>query len=246
MSRVINYSGVTPKENRVVFKTRYGGRRVMDHVFAGEHQAVPYSLRLFFYIFATVLLVQSIALLLGYMEAESLFLENGMMEWAQIVMLLICVVLFQIVAQRTPEIHEGAHLVSFLPLLACVRELDHVFDTQLFDGAWQLIATGLLLYLIGFTLRHWPDVKRQTLRILAIPSTGLFFAGFLMVLVFSRLFGQRSFWELALQEDNIRLISRIAEESCETFGYLLLVFGCIELLIFALSCKADVQKKYFL
>jgi hypothetical protein len=244
MSRVIDYSGVNQKENRVVFKTRFGGRRVMDHVFAGEHQAVPYGIRLIFYIITTALLMQSIIFFIKYLDADLLFSENGFLEWAQIFMLLLCVILLNLVANRMTEIHEGAHVLSFMPLLACVRELDKVLDTYVFNGAWQLIATGLLVYLVYFVLSHRQIIKGQLLRILAIPSTGLFFAGFLTVIVFSRMFGQQSFWQLALQENYLRLVARIAEEGCEIFGYLLLVFGCIELLVFAISCKPDTNHRY--
>lgn len=239
MSRVFHYSGVAQKENRVASNTRSGGRRIMDHVFAGQHQAIPYTVRLAFYVVATVALVQMILFFVERMQADSLFLENGLLEWVQIFLLLLCVLFLQAVAPRVNEIREGVFILSFLPLLACVRELDHIFDTYFFDGAWQLIALSLSIYLGYFAVLHRHKLKTQVLRILASPPTGLFFAGFLTVMVFSRMMGQRSFWELALQEDYLRLVSRITEESIETFGYLLLLFGCIELFIFALSCKSD-------
>ena len=240
MSRVYDYSGETPREFRVS-KTRHDGRRVMDHVKSGEHQAVPYGIRLFFYTITTALLMQSLLMLVEYNEAAFLFAENGLLEWLQITMLLLCSILLYFVARRMTEIHEAAHILFVMPLLACVRELDHIFDEYVFDGAWQMIAMGLLVYLAYFAVSHRQHLKQQMLRILAIPSTGLLFSGFLTVMLFSRMFGQQKFWQFALDDNYIRLAARITEEGCETFGYLLLVFGCIELLIFVLSCKSGTK-----
>ena len=110
------------------------------------------------------------------------------------------------------------------------------------NSRWEVLAVGLIAYMGYFLYLHWQDIKQQLTRILAVPPAGLLFSGFLTVIVFSRFFGQGLIWEYALQEHYVRLVQRIVEETCESFGYLLLVFGCIELLIFTLSCKPDTKR----
>ena len=157
-------------------------------------------------------------------------------------MLLLCAVLLQASSKSMAEISEGTYLISFLPLLAAVREMDQFLKDYLFNGAWEVLAVGLIAYMGYFLYLHWQDIKQQLTRILAVPPAGLLFSGFLTVIVFSRFFGQGLIWEYALQEHYVRLVQRIVEETCESFGYLLLVFGCIELLIFTLSCKPDTKR----
>lgn len=238
MSRVFDYSGVPQdQDNHATYKVRLSGRRAMDRVFSGQHQAIPFSIRFISYAVVILLIFQSIALFIQHKSAATLFSENGILEWLQILILLSCALLIHLVATRLSDIRDAARLISFLPLLACVRELDDILDTYVADSAWQIIATALILYLLYYALLHRHTIKGQFLKILAFPCTGLFLAGFLTVMIFSRLFGQQNLWQLALQENYIRLVPRMVEEGCELFGYLLLLFACIELLIFAVSCK---------
>jgi hypothetical protein len=60
------------------------------------------------------------------------------------------------------------------------------------------------------------------------PSFALLVAGFLVVVVYAQLIGQKALWMAVLAPDVYRPIKEIVEESSELLGYLLLFFGAVE------------------
>ncbi|MDX1556111.1 MAG: hypothetical protein R3212_08800, partial [Xanthomonadales bacterium] len=58
---------------------------------------------------------------------------------------------------------------------------------------------------------------------------------FLVLLVFSRLFGRASFWQSVMGEDYLRVVKNIAEEGTELLGYGLIAIAAVELLVVVVS-----------
>lgn len=220
------------------YRMRTGGRRLIDQVQMGQRHVISPAVRILFYVALSALTFQALDVMVQDQESESIVAENGIMEWLQIALLVSCSVLLAICARQMPMLSEGFAALAILPLMASVREMDQILDQHVFDGAWQGIVSLLLAYLIFVVWKHGFFLKQQILRILAAAPAGILLSAFLAV-VFSRLFGRQAFWEAALQEHYLRLVARIVEEGSELFAYLLLLFGCIEFLIFALSCKGD-------
>ncbi|NKE70253.1 hypothetical protein [Candidatus Manganitrophus noduliformans] len=166
------------------------------------------------------------------------------MEWFQLVLLFACFGCLQTAAFRIEERREIFHLLALLPLASAVREMDANLDRYVFDGAWQIMVAMAAFYAFFFIRRHRRSVAAQLQPVLASGPFGFLFAGFLTVMVFSRLIGQQLFWRAALQEQYLRLVGRIVEESSELFGYLLLLFGCIEILRSSFSDTAIRRPLY--
>ncbi|MCG3117742.1 MAG: hypothetical protein LLH30_18890 [Candidatus Manganitrophus sp. SA1] len=205
-------------------------RRVADRIPHENSQLAFSTASYLVYFLTTAAMIQGVVLLSRRVDAHLLFAENGPVEWFQLVLLLACFGCLQTAAYRIDQRREIFHLLALLPLAAAVREMDAILDRSVFDGAWQLIVTLLVLHAFFFIRRHRLKVTIQLQPVLASGPFGLLIAGFLVVMVFSRLIGQQLFWRAALQEQYLRLVGRIVEESCELFGYLLLLFGCIEIL----------------
>lgn len=235
-SRASHQSGVikTQREER-----RTTGRRVMDHALIGKHPIASSIFRSLLYVTITAGVLKTILYATQHMDAEIFFAENGMIEWFQLGLLMSCAVMLKLASIQMQELRQGFHMLALLPLIASVRELDNVLDTYVFDGAWQLLVTGLLLYAFAFARKNYQVLRQQILYIFSFPPIGLLVSGFITVIVFSRLLGQQLFWQTVLQEEYLRLVGRVVEESCESFGYLLLLFGCIEFLIFAFSSRSN-------
>lgn len=217
------------------------GRRSVDQILTGKHPIVSSALRAVLYISITAGVFQSIFYATQHIDANILFAENMIMEWLQLGMLISCALLLKISSHQMRELHQGFHLLCLLPLIAAVRELDNVLDVYMFDGAWQMLASILIIYVSTYAWKHYQTLKQQLLHILSFSPTGLLISGFITVIVFSRLFGQQIFWQAVLQENYLRLVARAVEEGCEFFGYLLLLFGCIEFFVIAISSRS---KKY--
>lgn len=56
----------------------------------------------------------------------------------------------------------------------------------------------------------------------------LLLAGFLVVVVYSQILGQKELWLAVLDPDSYRPVKDLVEESSELLGYLLMLFGAAE------------------
>ncbi len=215
------------------------GRRTMDHTLIGKHPIASSIFRSVVYVTITAGVLQGILYATQHIDPELFFAENGIMEWFQLAFLISSAALLKLASIQMQELRQGFHMLALLPITASVRELDHILDVYVFDGAWQILVSTLILYSFTFAWRNYQALRQQILYIFSFPQTGLLVSGFITVMVFSRLLGQQLFWQSVLQDDYLRLVGRVVEEGCELFGYLLLLFGCIEFVIFAVSSHTN-------
>ena len=241
-------SYVLPSDRRQQSRSlekRQGNRRFMDRLFLGTQQANATAIRYLVYILITAIIIEGLVLSTYYLDAIQIFSENNPVEWFQFFLLLACSISLQVTSLRTRELREIFHLFALLPLAASVREMDINFDLYLFDGAWQLTVIILALYAFYLGWYHWQELNMQIPYVLVSRPLGIIFSGFLTVMVFSRLMGQQVFWEGVLEDDYVRTVGRVVEESGELLGYLLLLFGCVELLFGTVSrgsAEQDIQR----
>src|SRR5210317_666394 len=79
-------------------------------------------------------------LLLRCFGYQIILKENGPIEWVEFLWLMLTG-LFLFLASRNSTRFAGLFAVLWLfPLLAGVRELDRVFDKNIFDGSWVIPA----------------------------------------------------------------------------------------------------------
>lgn len=114
---------------------------------------------------------------------------------------------------------------------ALIREQDAFLDAYVFDGAWQTLVTLLLLPILYAVIRRRQAFVREFEGFVESFSFGLFAAGFLGTFAFSRLYGRGEMWEALLAESYVRVFKDAAEEVTELFGYTLLFFAMVELVL---------------
>lgn len=190
------------------------------------------ALRGLLYALITAVMFESLVLVAPGADPLWLFGETGPIESLQLLLLLASAGLLQAASVRGKLRRELLHVLALLLLAAAARELDWYLD-ELFDGAWQAAVFIIAVYGSALAWRARYSLAPQARHLVPAPAVGVLFAGFITVMVFSRLVGQQVFWRAVLREDYVRLAGRVAEESSELFGYALLFFGCVEL-VFAL------------
>jgi hypothetical protein len=206
-------------------------RRSADLVRHEERRVLPAVLRGGLYGLITAGFFQGFVFASYSVGAKRLFAENGPVEWCQFLLLLACCGCLQAVAMRSATRREIFHLGTLFILMAAVREMDANLDRYVFDGAWQLMVTGLTLCGLLYAWPRRRTISMQLRSFLFSRPFGLLLAGLLVVMFFTPFLGQQRFWQAALQERYIRFVARIVEESGELLGFLLLLFGCVEIFI---------------
>ncbi|MBB3142849.1 hypothetical protein [Halomonas organivorans] len=174
------------------------------------------------------------ALLQGVLyEANQLgvmrFSESGFTEIAQTLLLLGATAL--VLMTRRLD-HQWPHVTLLLLGLlgaSLIREQDAWLDAYVFDGAWELLVTLLVVPILLIVLRGRLSFAAELERYAATFSGGLFAAGFLATYVFSRLYGRSDLWQAILGEHYLRIVKDAAEEVTELFGCTLLLLAMLEL-----------------
>lgn len=162
------------------------------------------------------------------MEPNAEFGEDSFSEWAQEISLMVMALAFFWVGKKFPEKSALTIALTGMALMGLIREYNNFFQEYLFVGAWTtlLLITGIVTAYLVYKRRHMliPAITDFIQR----SSFGLMVAGFLTIVVFSRLFGLPSFWEPIMGDTFMRPVMRVAEEGTELLGYTILMLGALE------------------
>ena len=122
-------------------------------------------------------------------------------------------------------------LIAEFIFVSFIREQDAYLDLHYFDGAWQTIVFLSLPFPIYFAIRKWKLLLENLRLYTSLFSFGIMLSGVLTTYVFSRLYGRKVFWMAAMENGYMRDVKNISEESLETYGYLLILIACVELVL---------------
>lgn len=200
-----------------------------------------FILRGFIYLLAVGGIAQLISLE-GYRVLNlSEYSEQSLTEYMQDVMAFLSCMLFLYASRLDAKLKIASTLLAALLGMMFVRESDSLLDHYVFDGAWQtivlLIFTCVMVFLLGQFSKIYASLKEYSLQV----SFGIFLAGCVTLLAFSRLMGRSSFWQAVMGDSYIRVVKNIVEESIETFGYSLILIAAIELVLVCLKRKKQAD-----
>lgn len=121
----------------------------------------------------------------------------------------------------------GLLLVAGFFLCMFIREWDAVFD-DIFHGAWKYIAIPTAIGFTYFALREglqkvWDDLAE----FMKSKSYDIVVTGLIIVLVVSRLLGNRTIWMLMSGSDFKYVFKTFIEEGVELFGYMTIFAGSL-------------------
>lgn len=162
-------------------------------------------------------------------SAGDLYTDYGYTERFQDLALLVAIACFAVVAVIRPPDRGLALLFTGMAATALIREADYALD-QVFDGLWQVLVTVTLAGTIAAVLRFRAGFHEAVRRFTAQPAFGLMLSGFLVVFVFSRLYGEDSKWHRMMGDAYERSVKNFAEEGVELLGYALIMLAAMEFL----------------
>jgi len=144
--------------------------------------------------------------------------ETSFTETTQEIMLAVIAALFFIAAQRRTAQRGALTLVAGFYSCMLIRELDFVFDA-IQHGSWIWFALAVTAGCLAVALRTPKKTLHALARLLQHRSWPVMASGFLVVLVFSRLFGIHALWQHLMLGDYNRVVKNMAEEGTELLGY---------------------------
>ena len=119
--------------------------------------------------------------------------------------------------------------MAALLLVIFIREYNNFFENYVGEGVWTaLIVTVFIAYAIVIR-KHIKALVYQIGMVANHFSFGVFLVGFLIVMIFSRIYGVDEIWVNLLGDNFIRPIKRISEEGTELLGYGMMLLGVLEM-----------------
>ena len=154
--------------------------------------------------------------------------DDGPVEITQLLAAFFTSVLFFMLSRERPALSDLLRFFSALSLIACARELDN-FTLELGSrDAYKFMAVVPLLWALATVARARGRLLDQLAVFSQTSGFSLLLAGFLIVVVYAQILGQKALWMAVLSADTYRPIKELAEESSELLGYLLMLFGAAE------------------
>lgn len=148
--------------------------------------------------------------------------EKGLVEGAQALVLLLVVSCCFFAAKRRPDLRGGLILAAGLFATMFVRENDQLLD-RVYHGFWIVPALTVVAISCALAWRERATVLPSIRKICENRYYPLLSMGFFVTVVFSRIFGMKSIWMLAVGYDDYRPAKHVAEEGCELLGYAILL-----------------------
>ena len=162
--------------------------------------------------------------------SDGAYQTTNLTELPQELMLLLASGLL-LYAARHPGV--GRHLLrasGVFGLICLVREYDNDMAFIAGNDTWLFPAGLLAVYLVYYLWKHFRTVIRDAEALGDTFGFGVWSTGWVLLMVFSRLWGRNDIWRAIMADDFDRTVSRVNEEGLELMCYALILYGTIELI----------------
>lgn len=166
---------------------------------------------------------------------DGYFGEITFTEIGQEIILFSLFLFYIVIGFKWKEIQVVSNFISLFFLMAFIREFNFLLDAWIYPV---LVVVAILIYLI---VRDFKKIKKSTVAFFSTPPSQWFLAGFLITLVFSRLFGRSKFWRLLYSEENYRFAKAATEEGIELMGDTIMFISAIEFVLYYLFEKRKLH-----
>ncbi len=170
---------------------------------------------------AVVMIVRLDAVVLGDSIGEESFTEA-----LQVFIMLGTGLIFVWGAIRYPQARAYLVLLATMCGLIVIRENDYLLD-NIWHGFWKWPALAVGLTGLAIALPQRETLAIPFLQHFQTRSGTFIYCGFLLLVVFSRLFGTHSLWEPVMGDAYDPRIKNIVQEGLELLGNGLIGYGAI-------------------
>lgn len=188
--------------------------------------------RFFLYMLLATAAAQLALIEVRYVTWRNPFHELGYVEITQSILLAASTILLFWMARIRPHQARLALCAALAMAILFIRENDQTLEFFLPHGAWKWVALPVAAALVWQCIRHLQALNAQLQTFSASPSFGVYLAGG-STLMFSRLFGNKVFWEAVMGERYFRPVKNAAQEGIELFALGLFFAATVEWVMWA-------------
>lgn len=216
---------------------------------------VPLIIR--FVIYALAML--GVALIIRHDFKDALILEDSAIEIAQEASLAISILLLGYYGKTSKAFKIFNLSLAGVLAVHFVREFDFWLNYNLFDNSWQVFAAVFVLLTLFLMFKNFKRFVAELAELSKTYSFAIFLIGFIMLHLFSRLFGSKKIWNWLLEpmhnsyistvngEKSISLIDFVypvktgAQEGIELLAYTIMFIGVVEICLYTVKISKRHQ-----
>ncbi|HPB31724.1 MAG TPA: hypothetical protein PLB62_09730 [Candidatus Sumerlaeota bacterium] len=161
-----------------------------------------------------------------------LFREGGITEWVQFSLLVATTGIFCTGFNISPQCRGSYAALATVSGFAAVRELDSLFDRVIPVLGWQGPATLLVFCGIYLILKNRATFMKGLGTLISGRAFMLMWCGFIVAVPFAQMVGHSKFLKQVMGNYYKRDYKRIIEESGEVLGYIFILLGAIEAILY--------------
>ncbi|WP_346854146.1 hypothetical protein [uncultured Draconibacterium sp.] len=167
---------------------------------------------------------------------DGYFGEITFTEIGQEIILFVLFIAYLFIGAKWKEIRVISNFVALFFLMAFIREFNFLLSGWIYPV---LVVFAIMGYLF---VRDFKKINQSAQAFFSQPASSWFISGFLITLVFSRLFGRSKFWRLLYEPETYRLAKAATEEGLELLGDTLMLISAIEFFLFYYFEKRKAQE----
>ncbi|NLG14289.1 MAG: hypothetical protein GX561_08810 [Lentisphaerae bacterium] len=166
------------------------------------------------------------------------FSENGIIECIQLALLILLVAALGINALIYARTRKLSLLLMSCGILAIAREMDKILDECIPVFGWQAIFL-LVVPLILMQFRNWQELRKQISKFITSQAMAIFLMGIIIIIPLAQCIGDAKYLRATMGGEYIRAYKTLFEESLELYGYVILLCGAFETMLFSRQFQKD-------
>lgn len=166
-----------------------------------------------------------------YLDARTgTYAETHWTEVPQELILLVVVVLHVVTARRHAVAREANYAAAGFWLACLIREHNNQLAELFFHSAWKVGVFPVIAVTLYYAWRHRRAIVVDYQALRNTLGFGVLTTGFVILHLFSRLYGANDLWRATMGADFMRVVARTSEEGIELMAYTVILIGTVELM----------------
>ena len=152
--------------------------------------------------------------------------EESLTEFLHNALLFVSIAFIVTGAFKFPPARGYLLLVATFFSFLLIRESDALFD-HIWQGFWKIPGTGVLIVGTVLVYRNRATLTEPLLRHFETRPATFIYIGVLLLLIFTRLFGNGSLWEAVMGSSYNSSYKAAIQEGLELMSYMLIAYGSL-------------------
>ncbi|MGI6353861.1 MAG: hypothetical protein GX937_06155 [Lentisphaerae bacterium] len=183
-------------------------------------------------VYIALLFLLYLALVYGILPQKWPLSRNRLMEYMQLTLLTLLSATLGINALIFARTRKLLLLLMSCSMIAIAREVSKILDKYIPVLGWKAVFL-LVAPLILMQLRNGQKLRKQISKFITSHAMAIFMMGIIIIIPLAQCIGDANYLRTAIGGEKIHVYETLFEESMELYGYVILLCGAFETMLFS-------------